>query len=433
MSTQTTDLIPTGRPKRGPDPALFRHLGIWGAYIAVIIVLPFIFSSGSSISLMNQMGVFIIFALSYNMLLGGSGMLSFGHAVYFGLGGFFALHVIRSQLGIPLELIPLVGGAAGLFFGILFGSFSTRRAGVTFAMITLGLGALVSSSTYILSDFFGGQSGISANRVMGAPTLLPFSYGPTIQVYYLIGFWTVLCTALIYLLTKTPLGRMSNAVRDNPERAQFVGYHTTMVRFLQFSLSGMFAGIAGALFAIMFEIMTGANLGLKQSGAVLLMTYIGGVGVFFGPIIGAVLFTYLETALSAVSEAWVLYIGLLFLFMVMYAPQGFAGIIAAHFPAWRARQFHRLLPVYALVLVPAILALIGLISVIEMGYHLSLYWNPSAPIELFYVQVNVTHVWPWVVAVAIFVVGVALLKWTSGYVRARWDDINKVLNAQEHS
>lgn len=424
---------PAATAGRGPNANLLRHLGIWGAYIAVIIVLPFIFTSGSSISLMNQMGVFIIFALSYNMLLGSSGMLSFGHAVYFGLGGFFALHAIRSPVPIPLELIPLVGAAAGLFFGMLFGSFSTRRAGVTFAMITLGLGALVSSSTYILSDFFGGQSGISGNRVMGAPTLLPFSYGPTIQVYYLIGFWTVLCTLLIHLLTKTPLGRISNAVRDNPERAQFVGYHTTMVRFIQFSLSGLFAGIAGALFAIMFEIMTGANLGLQQSGAVLLMTYIGGVGAFFGPIIGAVLVTYLQTALSAVSEAWVLYIGLVFLFMVMYAPYGIAGIIVAHFAPWRARQFHRLLPVYALAAVPAALALIGLISLVEMGYHLSLYWNPSAPIELFYVQLTVTRIWPWVVAAAILAAGLVSLKWAIGLVRARWDEVNRVLNAQEHS
>lgn len=419
--------------KRNGVP-LLRHLPIWIVFIAVVIVLPYVFSSGSSISLMSQMGVFIIFALSYNMLLGEAGMLSFGHAVYFGLGGFFTLHAIRAgEAGgwsLPLELMPLVGGAGGLLFGIIFGSVSTRRAGVTFAMITLGIGSLVASSTYILSDFFGGESGITGNRVMGATSLLPFSYGPQIQVYYLIGAWTVISTLLMYLLTKTPLGRMSNAVRDNPERAQFVGYNTTMARFVQFSLSGFFAGIAGALFAIMFEIMTSANVGLVQSGAVLLMTYIGGVGVFFGPIIGAVLVTYLQTALSGFSEGWILYFGLLFVLMVMYAPMGIAGVIVAHFAPWRAGLLRRLLPAYALAIVPAILTLLGLIGLVEMGYHLSLAYDPSRPIELFTMEVTVTSIWPWVVAVLVFGVGLASLKWAAGRIAVKWGDVNQAMDTE---
>lgn len=435
MSTQTKRMDTQAVRRGGFNAPLLRHVGVWIVFIALIIVLPYIFTSGGSISLMSQMGVFIIFALSYNMLLGQSGMLSFGHAVYFGLGGFFTLHALRAGEGgdgwFPLEFMPLVGGAGGLAFGIIFGSFSTRRAGVTFAMITLGIGALVASSTYILSDFFGGESGISGNRVMGASTLLPFSYGPQIQVYYLVGAWTVVCTFLMYLLTKTPLGRMSNAVRDNPERAQFVGYNTTMARFVQFSLSGFFAGIAGGLFAIMFEIMTSANVGLIQSGSVLLMTFIGGVGVFFGPIIGAILVTYLQTTLSGLSEGWILYFGLIFVFMVMYAPMGIAGIIAMHFAPWRAGLVHRLLPVYALAVVPAILTVVGLIAMIEMGYHLSLAYDPSQPIDLFYMEVNVTNIWPWIVAVIVFGVGITSLKWAAAKIGAVWGEVNKVMHTQE--
>ncbi|GAB3671076.1 branched-chain amino acid ABC transporter permease [Salinisphaera aquimarina] len=414
--------------------SLLRQIIVWVVFAAVVVVLPHLFTSGSSISMMSQMGVFILFALSYNMLLGEAGMLSFGHAVYFGIGGFFTLHAIRAVndgvFSWPLELMPLVGGAGGLLFGIIFGSVSTRRAGVTFAMITLGIGSLVESSANMFTDFFGGESGISANRVTEV-TLLPFSYGPQIQVYYLIGAWTVFAALLMYLLTRTPLGRISNAVRDNPERAQFVGYNTTMARFVQFALSGFFAGIAGGLFAIMFEIMTASNVGLIQSGSVLLMTFIGGVGVFFGPIIGAVLITYMQTALSGFSEGWILYFGLLFVFMVMYAPMGIAGVIVAHFAPWRAGQLHRLIPVYALAVVPAMLALAGLVSVIEMGYHLSLAYDPSQPIDLFYMQVNVTRLLPWVVAVVVLAVGVALLKWVSGRIRERWNDINKTTERPE--
>ncbi len=415
------------------NSALLRNLAIWAVFVAVIIVLPYVFTSGGSISMMSQMGVFIIFALSYNMLLGESGMLSFGHAVYFGLGGFVTLHALRGvqdgAWSFPLELMPLVGGLGGLFFGIVFGAVSTRRAGVTFAMITLGIGALVESSSYMLSDFFGGESGISGNRVTGV-TLLPFNYGPGIQVYYLVGAWTVIATLAMYLLTKTPLGRISNAVRDNPERAQFVGYNTTMVRFIQFSLSGFFAGIAGALFAIIFEIMTSANVGLIQSGAVLLMTYIGGIAVFFGPILGAVLVTYLQTTLSGFSEGWILYFGLLFVLMVMYAPYGIAGVIAAHFAPWRAGLLRRLVPLYALIVVPAILTLVGLIGIIEMGYHLSLSYDPSRPMDLFGTEVNVTNFWPWILALVVFAVGLTSLKWVAAKIGNRWADVNKAMDTQ---
>lgn len=412
--------------------ALLWHIGVWALFALVIVVLPYIFTSSSSISMMSQMGVFIIFALSYNMLLGQAGMLSFGHAVYFGLGGFFTLHAIRAVNDevwqFPLELMPLIGGAGGLAFGILFGSISTRRAGVTFAMITLGIGSMVESSANMFTDFFGGESGISGNRVTDV-TLFGFSYGPSIQVYYLIGAWTVIAAVAMYLLTKTPLGRISNAVRDNPERAQFVGYNTTIARFIQFSLSGFFAGIAGGLFAIMFEIMTAPNVGLVQSGAVLLMTFIGGVGLFFGPIIGAVLVTYMHTALSGFSEGWILYFGLIFVFMVMYAPGGIAGVIYAHAAPWRAGLFWRLLPGYLLALIPALLAIAGLVAVVEMGYQLSLAYDPSSPIELFYMQINATSVVSWLVALLVLAAGIGGVLGAARVVRARWAEVNRSMQA----
>jgi len=413
--------------------ALLRQMAVWITAIIVIVMMPYVFTSGSSISMMSQMGIFIIFALSYNMLLGEAGMLSFGHAVYFGLGGYLTLHAINAvndgTLWFPLELMPLVGGAGGLFFGIVFGSVSTRRGGVTFAMITLGIGVMVESSAPIFTDFFGGESGVTANRVTDA-TLLPFSYGPTIQVYYLIGVWTVIAAFAMYLLTRTPLGRISNAVRDNPERAQFVGYNTTMTRFFQFSLSGFFAGIAGGLFAILFEIMTAANVGLIQSGSVLLMTFIGGLGVFFGPIIGAVLVTYMQIALSGFSDGWILYFGLLFVLMVMFVPQGIAGVIVQHFAPWRAGLLHRMIVPYTLAVVPALLTFVGLVAIIEMGYHLSLSYDPSQPIDLFYMEITATSYGSWAVALLVFGAGIASVKWVTQRIGSRWGDVNQAMDAQ---
>src|SRR5260370_13918618 len=145
---------------------------------------------------------------------------------------------------------------------------------------------------------------------------------------------------LMYRFTRTPLGRMCNAVRDNAERVQFVGYNPQVVRFLAFCASGFFAGIAGGLAAIHFEIANSAYFSATQSGNVLLATFIGGSGYFFGPVIGAVLVTYLQIMLSDVTEIWQLYFGLLFIAMVMFAPQGIAVWLLMDLPRWSERGPH---------------------------------------------------------------------------------------------
>src|ERR1700747_2174650 len=182
-----------------------------------------------------------------------------------------------AKLPVPLPLVPLIGGISGLFFAAIFGWVPTRRSRTAFAMISLGVAELVASSLLILRSFFGGEAGISANRTK-LLRVFDWNFGPQIQIYYLVAFWTLLAMIAMYALTRTPFGRMCNAVRDNSERAEFVGYDPQTVRFIAFSLAGFFAGIAGGLAAIDFEIMNSINVGGGQSGIVLLMAYIGGVG-----------------------------------------------------------------------------------------------------------------------------------------------------------
>ena len=188
-----------------------RWLLPWLALAALFALAPRVFASGTALTMMSVMGTMIIFALSYNILLGQTGLLSFGHAVYYGLGGFVAIHamngVIHAKLGVPVAIIPLVGGLAGLAFGFLFGLVSTRRAGIIFSMISLGLGELVSSSSFILRTFFGGEAGITTNRAKLAP-LFGYKFGPQIEVYYLIAVWCFLCIVAMYALTRTPFGRI---------------------------------------------------------------------------------------------------------------------------------------------------------------------------------------------------------------------------------
>ena len=158
---------------------------VWSAFAVLLIVAPKIVSQGASLSLLSQIGTLMIFGLSFNMLLGQGGMLSFGHAVYSGLGAFFAIHAMNlstdGTLPIPVTLIPLVGGVAGMFFGVLFGYVTTKKSGTTFSMITLGMVELVFASSLMFPKFFGGEGGISTNRVIGK-AFLGITYGPQIEV-----------------------------------------------------------------------------------------------------------------------------------------------------------------------------------------------------------------------------------------------------------
>ena len=178
---------------------------IWGSFALVLLVLPLMFNKGFALTLMCQIGTIMIFALSFNMLLGQSGMLSFGHAVYSGLGAYFAIHLLnmiaKGTVLFPVTLLPLVGGFAGAFFGVLFGYVTTKKSGTPFAMITLGIGELVFAMSLMFPDFFGGEGGISSNRTAGKPLLGFITYGPQIQVYYLVAAWLFICTAAMYAYT----------------------------------------------------------------------------------------------------------------------------------------------------------------------------------------------------------------------------------------
>ncbi len=158
---------------------------IWGLFAIILLLAPKAFSSNFSVSMLTQMGAVMIVCLSYNMLLGQGGMLSFGHAVYTGLGAYIAMHTLNAAasgvLPVPVSLIPLVGGIGGMFFAVLFGYVTTRKSGTTFAMITLGISELVFAMSLMFSGFFGGEAGISGNRVVGTP-FLGITFGPPIQV-----------------------------------------------------------------------------------------------------------------------------------------------------------------------------------------------------------------------------------------------------------
>ena len=403
MSTAARPLSPdatrTGR---------VRVYGTWLAAAVVMALLPHVLRVPAAVPVLNQMGIAIIFALSYNMLLGQGGMLSFGHAVYLGVGGFVAAHALNlaSRHGVPLPvaLVPLVGAVAGLAFAALFGTFSTRRAGTVFAMISLGIAEMMAASALIFDGFFGGEEGITTNRTRAA-TLLGLAFRTDRDVYYLIAFWVLVSALAMYAFSRTPVGRMANAVRDNAERTEFVGYSQWVVRYLVFCAAGFFAGLAGGLFAVNYEIVTADTMGVGASGGVLLMTYIGGVGTFAGPIVGAVIFTFLQSMLSDYTGVWLLYVGLLFLAAVLFVPAGLVGVVAMHAPACRAGRAGRLVGPYLLAGALTIATAVGLIGCLELVHLLAS--NPAGPAtrRLFGVAVDARATAPWLVLLTLMAGG----------------------------
>ena len=398
---------------------------IWGAFTLVLLLAPRVFSSNLAVNMLSQMGIAMVACLSYNMLLGQGGMLSFGHAVYTGLGAYTAMHALNAAssgaLPIPVSLVPLVGGVGGMCFAVLFGFVTTRKSGTTFAMITLGLAELVFAMSLMFSEFFGGEAGVAGNRVVGQ-AVWGITYGPAIQVYYLTAAYTLVCVALMYAFTRTPLGRILNAVRDNPERVEFIGYNTQYVRYFSFIIAGFFAGIAGGLASVNFEIVTAEVVGSGRSGAYLLFTFLGGATFFFGPIIGAILMVLAFVLLSEFTKAWLLYLGLTFLFMVMFAPGGIASLVMMNLRLVAFGRLRQLWVAYVGLGVTALLGLSGAAAMIEMVYHLQLNTAQGPELHFAGVLLNAESVGSWFGAAFVMFTGLGLFELARRQYVHDWDE-----------
>ncbi|MDR0200658.1 MAG: branched-chain amino acid ABC transporter permease [Delftia acidovorans] len=436
MSSITKPTMNTTSPKAAAagrhysfQPLNLGRILIWSVFALALIVAPLVFTSSLALTMLSQIGYLIIICLSYNILLGQGGMLSFGHAVYTGLGSFIAIHAMNKAGGgdwnIPLVLIPVIGGLGGMFFAALLGYVTTKKSGTTFAMITLGIGELVASMALMFPEFFGGEGGITTDRVYGSP-FFGLTFGSGLQVYYLIAVYCFVCTAAMFAFTGTPLGRMLNAVRDNPERVEFVGYNTQRVRYFAFIIAGFFAGIGGGLAAINFEIITAMDsVSVMRSGSYLLFTFLGGATFFFGPIIGAVLLVLASVLLSELTKAWLLYLGLVFLLMVMYAPGGIASLIMMNLRVARFGKWRRLAQPYLAIAVSALVMIAGGAAVIEMIYHLQLNAALGPTVSFMGTQLDTSSAATWTVATVVFVVGLGLLEAGRRWCLARWERIQE--------
>jgi branched-chain amino acid transport system permease protein len=395
--------------------------------VALLAALPALLTAG----LLNaavQMLIAALFASAYSLLAGRAGMLSFGHAAYFGVGAFATVHAMNALGGtglLPTPLLPLVGAGAGLAFGVVAGWFATQRSGTAFAMITLAIAELLHALAPQLKGLFGGESGISAMRMPA----WGLNFGSTTQVYYLTLAWVLVSLLLLHFHTLTPAGRLTLGLRENSHRLRFLGYDVHRLGVSAFAISGLFSGVAGALQVLANEVANYVVFDPGVSASVVLNSYIGGVGVFLGPALGAALMSFFGYAVSDTTQAWLLYQGVLFVLVMMFMPEGLVGLGGAAARRVRYLGKARALPLLLGWLLAALLLAAGVVFLIELLQRLfSLDYRALAaqsaslpPLKMFGHTWAADSVLTWVLPCGLVSAGACLLAYTRKRLQPKGD------------
>jgi branched-chain amino acid transport system permease protein len=295
------------------------------AFVVFFAVFPFVVPYPA---LATQVLVYGLYALGFNVLYGYTGLLSFGHAAYFGLGA-YGTGVALAKLKIAsLWLSLLIGVGLTALGAAVIGFFCLRRRGIYFALLTLAFAQLLYFIAFHAADLTGGDDGLRG--IPALPATLPGVTIPLTAPLALYYFVYVLVSAAVLGLKRildSPFGAVLQAIRENADRAAACGYDVTRVRHLSFVFSGTFAGLAGALSALYLHVVPVESLYWTTSGQAVIMTLLGGAGTFFGPFVGALVYLILEDVISVFTESWQLAIGLIFMAFVLFLPKGIWGTL----------------------------------------------------------------------------------------------------------
>ena len=338
---------------------------MWASIFLFIISTPMWFSRDWHLMVISQVGITIIFAISFNQLLGQTGLLNLGHSIFMGAGsyltGLILLQINEGLLYVPLPILPLFGGLAGLMLAGIIAYFSVKRSGMIFAILTLAILEFVNSLSTSFPSVLGGMT---IDRTLNTSSF-NLDYGSNKVVCLVVMAWLFISVFISYYFLQTPLGKMCNAVRENLSRAEFIGYSSYMIRYLSFCFAGFLAGIAGTLFVINYELVSPEVFSLREAFNILCATFIGGTGYFLGPIIGASVFSLSGIALTRSTELWPLYQGILLMLFVLYLPRGLAGFFIDQKDIIKSR--HKLGAIYHSfkIIIPAIITLLSISWLVE--------------------------------------------------------------------
>jgi branched-chain amino acid transport system permease protein len=300
-------------------------IAVWLVLLTVPLWLPLL---GGYTALAGRVLVLALAAIGFNLLLGFTGVMSFGHAAYFGLGAYGAgltLKFLAASTPLAMLLGTLLGGVAGTLFGLLI----VRRRGVYFAMVTIAFGQICYYIAYSWNDLTGGFDGLRGFQrapIHLGPWLVDITDGGNVFYYFLLAVFAV-AVAAMGLLLRSPFGRTLIAIRENERRARFLGIPVERHIWLSFSISCFFTALAGTLYALLNNFADPLGLHYSLSGEIVIMTVMGGMRTFWGPLLGAAVFVVLQDYISSMTVNWMSFIGLLFVLVVLFFPRGLLGFL----------------------------------------------------------------------------------------------------------
>jgi branched-chain amino acid transport system permease protein len=303
--------------------------GPWVAVVAAVAVLPLVVRH----AIATEIWIFAIFGLGLNLLLGYTGLLSFGQATFFGSAGYVAGWLLKHH-DVPVLVVLVVGLLIGAVSAAAVGYLCVQRSGLYFIMLTFALNQMFYFTAYQWTTVTGGEDGMPG---IPRPPLLGLNLNGTLTYYVFVAVLFLLALWVMQRIVESPLGVILQSIRENEVRAQAIGYDANRFKLLAFVIGGAFSGVAGVLYAMLFGIMPLEAIGFVFSGNVVFATLIGGSGSLYGPIIGSFVFIWLSESVSVVWQRWPLLLGVAFVIVVLFFR---GGVVEAwdRLLAWRRRR-----------------------------------------------------------------------------------------------
>ena len=304
------------------------------AVIIVLLIFPFVMPYDA---LAVNILIFGLYAVGFNLLFGYTGLLSFGHAAFFGVGSYVTgMTIVHANL--PWLVAIALGTLAAAMVGTVIGYLAIRTRGIYFSMVTLALGQVVYFIFYKAERWTGGENGLRGIRVEAFDLLgVHIDFVNPVTKYYLLLAFVAVALWLVSRILYSPFGAVIEAIRENEKRTAACGYDVARSKLLVFVISAAICGLAGTLRALHLSIVPIDSLHYLQSGQAVMLCLLGGMGTFFGPFIGAAVFLYLEDVVTSITSHWMAVVGLLFMLLVLFFPRGIWGSLLH----WMALRFNR--------------------------------------------------------------------------------------------
>lgn len=318
----------------------WRNWILWGVVVIFVAILPRLVSF-YYLNMFIAFAIFSLYAVTLNILLGYMGVLSFGHAMFFGTGAYVVALVLRHIEGFPLLPTILVGGFAAGLLALILCPLLVRVGGTAFAMLTLAFSMLIFVAALKFREVTGGEDGIGVTNIppLNIPGLVSIDMTDKINFYYFAIIFVAICLYVLWFYTRTPFGSLIVGIRDNALRMDYLGFNLPQTKAINLVVSGTFAGLAGAVHALLMKLVSTVGvLDINTSFKPLLMAYIGGVGSFFGPIVGSGILHILEDVVIRFTDRIGLVNGTIFVLVVLFAPQGLVGLFNSAKAKWFQKE-----------------------------------------------------------------------------------------------